>query len=100
MLTGKFPWDQPSDEDPGYKRWLAEYSNGNLTSLNNINTINNNSNSSSTTPVLIPLSTSKKRKINSTSVLNKRTSSTSSIDSLQHAISPISTDKYQTGLIN
>ncbi|CAF4184197.1 unnamed protein product [Rotaria sp. Silwood2] len=91
MLTGKFPWDQPSDEDPGYKRWLAGL---NLTSLNNINTINNNSNSSSTTPVLVPLSTSKKRKIIPTSVLNKRTSSTSSIDSLQHAISSISTDKY------
>ncbi|CAF1196978.1 unnamed protein product [Rotaria sordida] len=92
------------------KIYAQEYSNGNLTSLNNINTINNNSNSSLTTPALVPISTSKtnhgssiskKRKINSsTTVLNKRTSSTPLIDSLQDAISSIATDEHQTSLIN
>ncbi|CAF1405301.1 unnamed protein product [Rotaria sordida] len=121
----ELPWDQLSNEDIEYKRWLAghepyldenieeflkEYSNGNLTSLNNINTMNNNSNSSLTTPALVPISTSKtnhgssiskKRKINSsTTVLNKRTSSTPLIDSLQDAISSIATDEHQTSLIN
>ncbi|CAF3619524.1 unnamed protein product [Rotaria sordida] len=121
----ELPWDQLSNEDIEYKRWLAghepyldenieeflkEYSNGNLTSLNNINTINNNSNSSLTTPAFVPMSTSKtnhgssiskKRKINSpTTVLNKRISSTPLIDSLQDAISSIATDEHQTSLIN
>jgi len=95
------------------EKFLKEYSNGNLTSLNN------NSNSSSIAPILrpisatatlVPISTSKtnnrssaskKHKINScTTVLNKHTSSTSSIDSLQDVISPIATHEHQTDLIN